>query len=266
MIRGVVLDWAGTTIDYGSTAPAQVFVQTFAHAGVQVTLDEARRPMGLPKRDHVREMLAQERIAAQFVERHGRPPAEADVDRLYAQSEQELLRILGDYCEPLPGVLEVVEALRARGVRIGSTTGYTRRMMDELVIPGARRYGYAPDAVVTPDEVPAGRPSPFMCYVNAVRLQLWPLWQCVKVGDTLPDIEEGLNAGMWTVGVALTGNLLGLREAEVNALTAEERQAARERIAGQLYRAGAHAVVDGIWDLPLALARIEYWLSQGERP
>lgn len=88
----------------------------------------------------------------------------------------------------------------------------------------------------------------------------------VKVGDTLVDVEEGLNAGMWTVGVALTGNLLGLREEEVNALTDEGCQEVRERIGALLYRAGAHYVIDGIWELPSVLAEVHARLARGERP
>ena len=169
------------------------------------------------------------------------------------------------YADPIPGLLAVVETLRRRGIKIGSTTGYLSSMMAVLA-PEAARRGYTPDCIVCPDEVFAGRPYPWMCYQNAIHLGVYPNDVIVKVGDTLLDIEEGLNTGMWAVGLALTGNLLGLHEAEVNALTTEERQAAREQIAEQMYRVGAHVVVDGIWKLPLALERIEYWLSQGERP
>ena len=84
-----------------------------------------------------------------------------------------------------------------------------------------------------------------MCYQNAMRMGVYPMQAMVKVGDTLPDIEEGLNAGMWTVGISLTGNLLGLNETEFNALAPEARQAAQEKIAAQLFEAGAHYVIDG---------------------
>lgn len=125
---------------------------------------------------------------------------------------------------------------------------------------------FHPDSVVCPDEVPAGRPYPWMCYQNAMNLQVFPMEAVVKVGDTLPDIEEGLNAGTWTVGIALTGNLLGLREDEVKALTPEQGRKERKRIARQLHQAGAHFVIDGIWDLPGVLDEIELLLARGERP
>jgi phosphonoacetaldehyde hydrolase len=138
--------------------------------------------------------------------------------------------------------------------------------MMEVLAPAAAQKGYSPDAIVCPDEVPAGRPYPWMCYENAIRLGVYPMQALVKVGDTLPDIEEGLNAGMWTVGLSLTGNLLGLSESELEALPEAERNQARTRVEAQLYGAGAHYVVDGIWDLMDALDDIEYRLSLGERP
>jgi phosphonoacetaldehyde hydrolase len=138
-------------------------------------------------------------------------------------------------------------------------------MMD-ILAPKAKENGYEPDCIVCPDEVPAGRPFPWMCYQNAIQLGVFPLAAMVKVGDTLVDIEEGLNAGMWTVGLSQTGNLLGLNEAEVNALSPEEREAANQKIAVKLYQAGAHDVIYGIWDLPAALENIESRLAHGELP
>jgi phosphonoacetaldehyde hydrolase len=162
-------------------------------------------------------------------------------------------------------MLEAVRDLRARGIMIGSTTGYIRSMMDVLA-PQASERGYAPDCIVCPDEVPAGRPYPWMCYQNAMALGVFPMQAMVKVGDTLPDIEEGSNAGMWTVGVSLTGNLAGLSESDLRVLSSDEKDATRLRAASQLYQAGAHSVIDGIWDLPIALEDIQARLSRGEHP
>jgi phosphonoacetaldehyde hydrolase len=221
--------------------------------------------MGLMKKEHLRAILARPSAGEAWQAVHGKPASESDVEALFDDFVALQTPVLADYADPIPGLLDVLKELRGRGIKIGSTTGYLSDMMAVLG-PEAARRGYAPDCIVCPDQVPAGRPYPWMCYQNAIQLGVYPNEAIVKVGDSLPDIEEGLNAGMWSVGVALTGNLLGMSQAEVDALTAEERQAARARIADQLYRAGAHEVIDGIWDLPLALARIEHWLSQGERP
>ncbi len=172
------------------------------------------------------------------------------------------LSVLKDFTEPIPGLLDVVEKLRDREIKIGTTTGYLRSMMDAFA-PKAKENGYEPDNIVCPDEVPAGRPY---CYPNAIQLGVFPMQAMVKVGDTLVDIEEGLNAGMWTVGLSLTGNLLGLNESEVNALSPENRDHTRNKIESKLYQAGAHYVMEGIWDLPSALDDIHARLARGEQP
>ena len=88
----------------------------------------------------------------------------------------------------------------------------------------------------------------------------------VKIGDTLPDIAEGLNAGMWTIGLAKTGNEMGLNAAEVEALSPEELDGkltrARERMAGS----GAHYVVDGIGDCDPIIDQINTRIAAGEKP
>ncbi|MCS7221579.1 MAG: phosphonoacetaldehyde hydrolase [Anaerolineae bacterium] len=264
-IKAVILDWAGTTVDYGSFAPTAVFMRLFESRGVTISVEDARTGMGLMKKDHLRAILARPSVAEAWQAIHGAPATDADIEEMFAHFVKLQISVLADYADPIPGLLDVLKELRGRGVKVGSTTGYLSDMMAVLG-PEAARRGYVPDCIVCPDQVPAGRPYPWMCYQNMIQLGVYPNEAVVKVGDTLPDIEEGLNAGMWTVGVALTGSLLGLREAEVNALTMEERQAARERIADQLYRAGAHEVIDGIWDLPSALARIEQRLARGEHP
>jgi phosphonoacetaldehyde hydrolase len=150
-------------------------------------------------------------------------------------------------------------------MKIGSTTGYTREMM-EVLVPEARKKGYEPDAWVAASDVPAGRPYPWMCYQNAIKLQVFPLEAYVKIGDTLVDIEEGLNASMWTIGLALSGNEMGMNQAEAAAQSPEALASRRKQISARMNQAGAHYVVDGIWDCVLIIHEINYRLSRGERP
>lgn len=264
-LKAVVLDWAGTTVDYGSFAPTEVFLRLFANRGVQITSEDARSGMGLMKKDHLRTILARPTVAEAWRAAHPAPASEEDIDSLFEQFVPMQLAVVKEYAKPISGMLDVVAELLDRQIEIGSTTGYIRSMMDVLAPESAER-GYAPDCIVCPDEVPAGRPYPWMCYQNAIQLGVYPMRAMVKVGDTLVDIEEGLNAGMWTVGLSLTGNLLGLNEVEANTLSKEDRDSARNKIEPQLYRAGAHYVIDGIWDLPTALDKIQARLALGERP
>jgi phosphonoacetaldehyde hydrolase len=264
-LRAAIFDWAGTTVDYGCFAPTAVFVQVFAGRGVAVTLAEARAPMGLMKRDHIAAVARLPGVAQRWREIHGRDCTEQDVDALFADFVPQQMAVLAEHAQPIPGAVQAVAALRGMGLHIGSTTGYTRAMMERLA-PLVAQQGYAPDATVCPDDVPAGRPYPWMIYENAKRLGVYPMEAVVKVGDTLPDIEEGLNAGCWTVGLTVSGNEFGLSAAEVAALAPVELAARRAAVEERMARAGAHFVVDGIWDLLPVVAEINGRLARGERP
>lgn len=264
-IKAVILDWAGTTVDYGSFAPTTVFIRLFEEQGIAITPEDARIGMGLMKRDHLKKILSLQHIQSTWMEKYGAAPSEADADRLFSQFIPMQLSLLAQFAQPIPGLLPVIEELRKRDIKIGSTTGYTREMMDVLA-PKAKEYGYEPDCIVCPDEVPAGRPYPWMCYQNAMKLGVFPMQAMVKVGDTTVDIEEGLNAGMWSVGVSLTGNIIGGSESEINSMAEEMRQELRLNAKSQLLKAGAHYVIDGIWDLPTVLNDILMAISFGDQP
>ena len=221
-IQAVILDWAGTTVDFGSRAPVAALQQAFQTAGVAVTAAEVRQHMGVLKKDQIRFICAGPRVNSEWKQVHGQPPSESDVERIFVDFLPKQAEILAEFSAPIPGVCETVEAWRSAGLRIGSTTGYTRELLD-IVLPVAARLGYSPDASVTPDEVGGGRPKPFMCYRNAILMGVFPLWQCVKIGDTPSDVAEGSNAGMWTIGLTATGNEIGLSHEEWEALAPEER-------------------------------------------
>ena len=264
-IQAVVLDWAGTAVDYGSFAPTAVFLRLFEQRNVQITPADARSGMGLMKKDHLRTILARPAVAVAWQAAHGAPPAESDVDDLFENFIPMQYAVLKDYAQPIPGLLETMTSLRKQNIKVGSTTGYLRGMMD-ILGPEAGQRGYTPDCIVCPDDVTAGRPAPWMCYRNAMELDVYPMQAMVKVGDTLVDVEEGLNAGMWTIGISLSGNLVGLSQNEIEAMTEAERQAVKQNAVNQLLQAGAHRVIDGIWELPAALADIEMRLQYGEQP
>lgn len=264
-LQAVIFDWAGTTVDFGCFSPTAPFVKVFENRGVRVSVAQARGPMGLMKRDHIRALTQLPEVAAQWQAVHGRAPDESDVAAMFVEFVPLQLAILRDYADPIPGVVETVAELRKRGLKIGSTTGYTREMMAVLV-PEAARRGYAPDAWACSTDVPAGRPFPWMAFQNAMQLNVYPLEAIVKIGDTVPDIEEGLNAGIWTVGLAATGNELGLTEAEAAALTPEERHRRLAPIYQKLHQAGAHYVVDGAANCLPILDEIAARLARGERP
>jgi len=264
-IQAVLLDWAGTTMDYGCMAPAVVFVEVFKRQGVPITMAEARAPMGAHKRVHIQKISQLDSVRRRWEEAHGRPPGEADVDRMFAEFVPLQLACLSDYSRLIPGTLEVVGAIRARGIKLGSTTGYLREMM-EINLRDAKLQGYEPDSTVCASDVPAGRPYPYMCLQNVINLQVSPVEACVKADDTVPGIEEGLNAGMWTIGLAMSGNEIGLPLKELEALDPAERQRRSQRAYARMHQCGAHYVVDSIADLMPCLDAIEERLARGDRP
>jgi phosphonoacetaldehyde hydrolase len=264
-VKLVILDWAGTTMDYGCYAPAVVFVEVYKRHGVEITMEQARRPMGLHKRDHIKAISQMEEVAEAWTQVHGRPVTEQDVDDMFIEFQPLQLACLADYADLIPGTLETVAALRERGIAIGSTTGYFFEAM-ELIKKEAARRGYVPDSSVCATQVPAGRPHPWMVLQNMFNTGIYPPEAVVKVGDTKPDIGEGLNAGVWTVGLAKTGNEMGLNREEIEALDAETRERKLAQAREGLARSGAHYVIDTIADLLPVIDDVDARLARGERP
>lgn len=264
-IVAVVFDWAGTTIDFGCRAPVVALIKLFADAGVEISEAEARRDMGRAKRDHIRGILAIPRVTDAWTAGHELRPDEGDVERLH-DSVVAIMRTAARDCATLiPGTAELVTRLRAQGVKIGSCTGYTRDMMADI-LPLAAAQGYAPDCVVCSGETVAGRPSPLMLWKNLVDLGVWPAAAAVKVDDATVGIAEGRAAGAWTVGVAASGNGVGLSHAALAALPPADRAARIGTAADALRAARADYVIDTIADLGPVLDLINARLAVGERP
>jgi phosphonoacetaldehyde hydrolase len=221
-VKAVIFDWAGTTIDFGSRAPMGVFVEAFASFGIDITIAEARGPMGKPKRDHIAELMALPRISAAWLSKNGRTPNDADIDAVYAVFIPMNVKVAAAHAELIPGVAQTVAALRVRGIKIGSNTGYTREIMAPI-LPIAAAQGYAPDNLVCAGDLAAGRPTPLMMYRCFADLGVYPPACVVKVDDTTPGIDEGIAAGTWTVGVAASGNEVGLSLPEWLALSPSEQ-------------------------------------------
>ena len=264
-IGAVIFDWAGTIVDFGCFAPAVAIVETFAHRGVPLTMAQARGPMGLEKREHIRRLLMDEGLRGLWREATGTDPGPQEVDSLYEELEPRLVAAVTRYSRLVPGTRELADELRCWGMKIGSTTGYSRSIMDILTAETARQ-GFTADAVVCPSDVPAGRPFPWMCFLNAIKLQVCPPRRIVKIGDTPADIMEGVNAGMWTIGVTLSGNELGLSLEEAEGLAWEDRVGRVQEAEKTLRAAGAHYATESVASCRDVLARIEERIMRGEQP
>lgn len=247
--KAVVFDWAGTMVDFGSFAPMGVFVKAFESFGISATIEQARAPMGAPKWDHIRAMMDDPGIASQWVAKYGAPPSDGDVDKVYEVFVPMNEEVAADYADLIPGALETISFLREEGIKIGSTTGYTRSIM-ERVLPVAAAQGYTPDNLVCSDDLPEGRPGPLGMYKCMVDLVAYPPQAIIKVDDTVPGIKEGVAAGCVTVGLALSGNEVGKTVDELAAMSEAEIAPLRTRAAAILKDAGADHIIDTVADLP----------------
>lgn len=266
-VRAVILDWSGTTADAYVVAPAVVFVEVFRKHGVEITMAEARGPMGLRKDLHIKALTEEPKIRARWTDLRGRPPTGADVEAMFADFVPMQLACLRQYATLLPGVAAVTQRLQARGIRIGSSTGFTRAMVDILEEEAARQ-GYRPDASVAGDEVIHGaRPAPFMVYRNLDLLGVHPIQSVVKVDDTVSGVGEALNAGCWGVGVVRYSNYMDVDTPEEGAALAPDDLARRmAKTRAILEQAGAHYVIDSLADIEPVIDDINARLARGERP
>ena len=218
-IECIIMDWAGTAVDYGCFAPVAAFIKAFAGKGLTIDVEQTRKPMGLPKIQHIRELLTMPEVNEQFINRY-----------------------------------------RAEGLKIGSTTGYTREMMD-VVLPEAQAKGYRVDYCATPNLLPAGRPAPYMIFENLTKLAVPDPDTVVKVGDTIADIQEGVHAKVWSVGVVLGSNEMALTEEETHALPAAELENRIAEVKQRMLAAGASYVIRSIEELPALIQLINSKLN-----
>jgi phosphonoacetaldehyde hydrolase len=265
-VKMVIFDWSGTILDYGCYAPAITFVEVFKRHGIDISMDQARGPMGLKKIDHIRTILQQNEISSLWQHVHNKMWTETDVQDIYEKDfVPTLLECVADYTELIPGTLETADALKSRGIKIGSSTGYSSEVM-EINLREAKKQGFNPDTNFCTSDVSAGRPEPWMIFNNMQQARIFPSQAVVKVDDTKPGIIAGLNAGTWTIGLSKTGNEVGLNLKELNALPADETKRKVEKAAKGLSQVGAHYVVESISDVPAVINEIEQRLKMGEKP
>ncbi len=264
-IKAVILDWAGTSVDYGCMGPARVFVEVFSRYNMEVTLAQARIPMGLAKKDHTRVILEMPEVMEQWKAIYGKQPQEKDVEEIYSSLEPAMTDIIKDFATPVPGLHGFIDKIKSFNIKVGTTTGYVAGMMEKLV-PEAKKQGFSPDCIVSSSEVPVGRPAPYMCYLNAIKLHAYPFSHMIKIGDTVADIQEGLNAGMWTIGLTKSGNEVGMSFDEINEADPFIVNKLIEKAGKKLRCAGAHYIAEGIWDCIHILEEINSRIKSKELP
>jgi len=264
-LQAAILDWAGTVVDFGSFAPTQIFVEAFAEFDVQVSIEEARGPMGMGKWDHIRTLCDQPQISERYKKVFGRTPSDDDVTAIYQRFMPLQIEKIAEHSALIPGALETIAQLRRQGIKIGSCSGYPAQVMAKVVELAATR-GYTADHVVATDDVPNGRPWPAQALANVIALGIDDVGACVKVDDTVPGILEGRRAGMWTVALVCSGNALGLTYEQYRALDPATLASERTRIHNLFEGSRPHYLIDTLSDLPEVIADINKRLANGEMP
>ena len=259
-IQAIIFDWAGTMVDYGCRAPAKVFQEIFSQEGVAVSAEEARGPMGMAKREHIATVAAMPAVDKRWQEKFGKSADNADVDRMYEKFLPLQKQILGQHSDIIPGAIEAFNWCVENSIRVGSSTGYTRELM-EVVVPIAAQAGYKPEVVLCAEDAPMGRPAPWLIFEIAKRFGVYPMNRIVKVDDTVVGVQAGINAGTWSVGVAQTGNMIGLSQDEWNALSTDDQTQRLESARQQLRDAGAHFVIDSVAEIPGLIEEINKSLA-----
>ena len=266
-VKGLILDWSGTTADAYVLAPAVVFVQVFQKHGVEVAMSEARGPMGLRKDLHIKAMTEIPEIRERWHGIHGLYPNQEDVDRMFEDFVPMQLDCLRNYTTLLPLVAETTQSLQKQGIKIGSSTGFVRSMVD-ILEEDARKQGYTPDASVAGDEVINGaRPKPFMVYRNLDIMDVHPIQSVIKVDDTVSGVGEALEAGCWGVGIARYSNYMDMDTLEeADSLSEGEIIRRLTHTRDLLQKAGAHYVIDTWEQMPDVIEDVNIRLGRGEKP
>lgn len=266
-VQAVIFDLAGTVVDFGSFAPTTIFVEAFRRGfDFDISLAEARVPMGLGKWDHIKAVGELPDIAARWQTQFKRPMTTTDIDTIYDTFMPLQIAKVGEHAELIPHTELVVSQLRSQAIKIGACTGYPRAVLNAL-LPALNANGFNPDCIVATDDLAAGgRPAPYMLLKNMLELRVDDVKTCVKVDDSVPGITEGKNAGMWTVALLLSGNEAGMTLAQYQ--KADEQTLARVRNVAQkaFSQSKTDYMIDTIADLPSVISDINQRLANGERP
>ena len=266
-VKALILDWSGTVADAYVIAPAVVFVDVFANQGVEISMEEARGPMGLRKDLHIAALTQEPEIRERWLKVKDDYPTQDDVDNMFSDFVPMQLDCLRRYTTLLPGVAETTKKIKADGIKIGSTTGFVRSMVD-ILAADAKEQGFHADVTVAGDEVVHGaRPKPFMVYRNLDLLDVHPIQSVIKVDDTISGVGEGLEAGCWTVGIARYSNYMNINSFEEAESVSEEEISRRlGKTREILEKSGAHYVIDEFPELLGVIADVNARLARGEKP
>jgi len=194
-VQLVVFDMAGTTVDdtvNGIPLVAVAMQEAFRKHGLDVSIDQVNNVRGTEKKNAIQNILQRMNIL------------EMDnlVDAIFIDFKDSLNSHLKFINKEIPGTSHVFKSLRSKGIHISVGSGFPHSVV-ETIVEHLRWKGLV-DYVSSAEKEGHGRPNPAMIHAAMTYCGVKDIRSVVKVGDTRADVQEGKNAGCWTVSV-LTG-------------------------------------------------------------
>jgi len=267
-VKGVIFDLSGTIIDHGCFGHINPFIETFKSRHIIITENDIRKDTGLSLTHHITALCKTKKVKKPWLEKYGKQITIDDINEIKSEIEEKMIANIDQHHNVINKVVKTLKVIRDLGIKVVLTTEYNLNIAD-LLFYKIKKAGGKADAFISLSDIPnidEARPYPWMCYRALLELKEYPLCSFVKVGDTFYDIQEGINAGMWTVGVAKTGNLLGMTEKTLK----EKGQKKIEKRVNKIYHimktAGANYVVDSVHDIVWVIDEINNYLKKGSSP
>lgn len=271
--QGVFIELEGCLLDETCSTTAAAVKQLFKEKGVDISEEEAASGNGslagadaTTKKSHLRHVLFST-CADKWKAATGAEPTEWDLEALFKEFAR-CVRDCAHKCKAVTGAVDCVSMLQGKGIKVGITSDFNAEGMEPWMRI-AHANGIEVDAAMSCADVanPGGRdgpfvcvpPEPWRCYALAARLNIFPTDTCVRVSHTTYGVEEGLNAGMWTVGLK-TGPPVPFSG------PGETEPQKNRRVEDGFYSLGCHYVIDGVWDLPRVMDDIEARMARGDKP
>ena len=270
-IKGIILDNSGTFVDPFVIAPAIAFVEVFKKFDINITMEESRIPMGIRKDLHIKKILQIPEVQNRWINKYCRESNNNDIMNIYNEFIPIQLKILPKYCNLLPKVVETVDILKQQGIKFGTTTGFSREMTN-CILENIKDKGLTFDNTVAGDDFNnlnlGTRPKPFMIYKNMEKLNISDINTIVKIDDTITGIQEGTNAGCWTIGIANYSTYMNIESIEQwetmsNKEKYEKKQYVRNKM---IEESDAHYIINEFEEIIPVIEDINLRLHLGEKP
>ena len=257
VIRSCIFDLGGTLVDRYSLTTILSLKNAFQKNGIILNNKLIFKDMGIKKQDHITIILNDEHISWSWRHIHGRHPDINDSHRLFEEYNSIQKVRCTELMDIIPETKKTIDLLRDKGIQLGVTTGFNYHTM-RLIKEKLDKNNIILDNYISSTclDLPA-RPNPSMIIENMYRFDINDPKQVIKIDDTVVGIEEGKNAGCWTVGVSRWSINMKLPSIDdAYGLSDFYLEDKKKKCRAQLVQSGADYVIDTLDELPYIINRI----------